>query len=51
MFLALALGSLLIVSSEPVILFSFLSLLNQLMYSVLYNLTNFSACYQCLISV
>ncbi|WP_457923575.1 type IV secretion system protein [Wolbachia endosymbiont of Muscidifurax uniraptor] len=39
------------VSLEPVILFSFLSLLNQLMYSVLYNLTNFSACYQCLISV
>ncbi len=39
------------VSLEPVILFSFLSLLNQLMYSVLYNLTNFSACYKCLISV
>ncbi|MBA8753143.1 type IV secretion system protein [Wolbachia endosymbiont of Drosophila innubila] len=39
------------VSLEPVILFSFLSLLNQLMYSVLYNLTNFSVCYQCLISV
>ncbi len=39
------------VSLDPVILFSFLSLLNQLMYSVLYNLTNFSACYQCLISV
>ncbi|WP_265017986.1 TrbL/VirB6 family protein [Wolbachia endosymbiont (group A) of Coremacera marginata] len=39
------------VSLEPVILFSFLSPLNQLMYSVLYNLTNFSACYQCLISV
>ena len=35
---------------QPVILFSSLSLLNQLMYSVLYNLTNFSACYQCLIS-
>ncbi|AGJ98732.1 Type IV secretion system protein VirB6, putative [Wolbachia endosymbiont of Drosophila simulans wNo] len=39
------------VSLQPVILFSSLSLLNQLMYSVLYNLTNFSACYQCLISV
>lgn len=36
---------------QPVILFSSLSLLNQLMYSILYNLTNFSACYQCLISV
>ncbi|GFQ72415.1 uncharacterized protein RT0029 [Trichonephila clavata] len=39
------------VAVQPVILFSSLSLLNQLMYSVLYNLTNFSACYQCLISV
>lgn len=39
------------VSLQPVILFLSLSLLNQLMYSVLYNLTNFSACYQCLISV
>ncbi|WP_341807812.1 type IV secretion system protein [Wolbachia endosymbiont (group E) of Neria commutata] len=39
------------VSLQPVILFSSLSLLNQLMYSVLYNLTNFSACYQCLISI
>jgi type IV secretion system protein VirB6 len=39
------------VSIQPVILFSCLSLLNQLMYSVLYNLTNFSACYQCLISI
>ncbi|WP_438456213.1 type IV secretion system protein [Wolbachia endosymbiont of Kerria lacca] len=39
------------VSLQPVILFSSLSLLNQLMYLVLYNLTNFSACYQCLISV
>ncbi|QOD38510.1 TrbL/VirB6 family protein [Candidatus Wolbachia massiliensis] len=36
---------------QPVILFSSLSILNQLMYSVLYNLTNFSACYQCLISI
>jgi type IV secretion system protein VirB6 len=39
------------VALQPVILFSSLSILNQLMYSVLYNLTNFSACYQCLISV
>ncbi|MGL9725734.1 MAG: type IV secretion system protein [Wolbachia sp.] len=39
------------ISLQPVILFSSLSLLNQLMYSVLYNLTNFSACYQCLISI
>ncbi|MBA8770378.1 conjugal transfer protein TrbL [Wolbachia pipientis] len=39
------------VAVQPVILFSSLSLLNQLMYSVLYNLTNFSACYQCSISV
>ncbi|WP_395463169.1 type IV secretion system protein [Wolbachia endosymbiont of Cantharis cryptica] len=39
------------VAVQPVILFSSLSILNQLMYSVLYNLTNFSACYQCLISV
>ncbi|MGL9779021.1 MAG: type IV secretion system protein [Wolbachia sp.] len=39
------------VAVQPVILFSSLSLLNQLMYSVLYNLTNFSACSQCLISV
>ncbi|MDE5060706.1 MULTISPECIES: TrbL/VirB6 family protein [Wolbachia] len=39
------------VAVQPVILFSSLSLLNQLMYSVLYNLTNFSACYQCLISI
>ncbi|APR98355.2 TrbL/VirB6 family protein [Wolbachia endosymbiont of Folsomia candida] len=39
------------VSFQPVILFSSLAILNQLMYSVLYNLTNFSACYQCLISV
>ncbi|WP_374698373.1 type IV secretion system protein [Wolbachia endosymbiont (group B) of Limnophora tigrina] len=39
------------VAVQPVILFSSLSLLNQLMYSVLYNLTNFSVCYQCLISV
>ncbi len=39
------------VAVQPVILFSSLSLLNQLMYSVLYNLTNFSACYQCLISL
>nr|WP_253309870.1 hypothetical protein [Rickettsia endosymbiont of Ceutorhynchus assimilis] len=31
------------VAVQPVILFSSLSLLNQLMYSVLYNLTNFSA--------
>ncbi len=38
-------------SIQPVILFSSLSLLNQLMYSILYNLTNFSACYQCLISI
>ncbi|QIT36646.1 TrbL/VirB6 family protein [Wolbachia endosymbiont of Brugia pahangi] len=36
---------------QPVVLFSSLSILNQLMYSALYNLTNFSACYQCLISV
>lgn len=39
------------VAVQPVIIFSSLSLLNQLMYSVLYNLTNFSACYQCLISI
>lgn len=39
------------IAIAPVILFSSLSLLNQLMYLVLYNLTNFSACYQCLISV
>ncbi|MDM8335535.1 TrbL/VirB6 family protein [Wolbachia pipientis] len=39
------------VAVQPVILFSSLSILNQLMYSVLYNLTNFSACYQCLISI
>ncbi|MDD9331509.1 MAG: type IV secretion system protein [Wolbachia sp.] len=39
------------ISLQPIILFSSLSLLNQLMYSVLYNLTNFSACYQCLISM
>ncbi|NSM56316.1 conjugal transfer protein TrbL [Wolbachia endosymbiont of Atemnus politus] len=39
------------VAVQPVILFSSLSVLNQLMYSVLYNLTNFSACYQCLISI
>ncbi|WP_275602229.1 TrbL/VirB6 family protein [Wolbachia endosymbiont of Onchocerca gibsoni] len=39
------------VAIQPVILFSFLSILNQLLYSVLYNLTNFSACYQCLISI
>ncbi|MDN5248048.1 MAG: type IV secretion system protein [Wolbachia endosymbiont of Tyrophagus putrescentiae] len=39
------------IAVQPVILFSSLSLLNQLMYSVLYNLTNFSACYQCLISI
>lgn len=39
------------VTVQPVILFSSLSLLNQLMYVVLYNLTNFSACYQCLISI
>lgn len=39
------------VTIQPVILFSSLSLLNQLMYAVLYNLTNFSACYQCLISI
>jgi type IV secretion system protein VirB6 len=36
---------------QPMILLSSLSILNQLMYSVLYNLTNFSACYQCLISI
>ncbi|MDG7052272.1 MAG: type IV secretion system protein [Wolbachia endosymbiont of Alcedoecus sp.] len=39
------------VAVQPMILFSSLSILNQLMYSVLYNLTNFSACYQCLISI
>nr|WP_175838117.1 type IV secretion system protein [Wolbachia endosymbiont of Litomosoides sigmodontis]QKX03135.1 conjugal transfer protein TrbL [Wolbachia endosymbiont of Litomosoides sigmodontis] len=39
------------VAVQPVILFSSLSILNQLMYSVLYNLTNFSACYQCLVSI
>jgi type IV secretion system protein VirB6 len=39
------------VAVQPIILFSSLSILNQLMYSVLYNLTNFSACYQCLISI
>ena len=39
------------VALQPVILFSSLSLLNQLMYSVLYNLTNFSACYQCIVEV
>ncbi|MGL9717179.1 MAG: type IV secretion system protein [Wolbachia sp.] len=39
------------IAVQPVILFSSLSILNQLMYSVLYNLTNFSACYQCLISI
>ncbi len=39
------------VAIQPMILFSSLSILNQLMYSVLYNLTNFSACYQCLISI
>ncbi|MCV3769726.1 MAG: type IV secretion system protein, partial [Wolbachia pipientis] len=39
------------VTIQPVILFSSLSILNQLLYSVLYNLTNFSACYQCLISI
>ncbi|WCR57950.1 TrbL/VirB6 family protein [Wolbachia endosymbiont of Ctenocephalides felis wCfeJ] len=39
------------VAIQPVILLSSLSILNQLMYSVLYNLTNFSACYQCLISI
>ncbi|MCM1000771.1 MAG: type IV secretion system protein [Wolbachia endosymbiont of Melophagus ovinus] len=39
------------VAVQPVILFSSLSILNQLMYSILYNLTNFSACYQCLISI
>ncbi|WCR59372.1 MAG: hypothetical protein PG978_000808 [Wolbachia endosymbiont of Ctenocephalides felis wCfeF] len=39
------------VAVQPMILFSSLSILNQLMYAVLYNLTNFSACYQCLISI
>ncbi|MGL9732477.1 MAG: type IV secretion system protein [Wolbachia sp.] len=39
------------VSVQPMILFSSLSILNQLIYSILYNLTNFSACYQCLISI
>ncbi|WFW29842.1 MAG: type IV secretion system protein [Wolbachia endosymbiont of Menacanthus eurysternus] len=39
------------IAVQPIILLSFLSILNQLMYSVLYNLTNFSVCYQCIISV
>ena len=39
------------VALQPVILFLSLSLLNQLMYSVLYNLTNFSACNQCVMSL
>ncbi|MCA4774848.1 type IV secretion system protein [Wolbachia endosymbiont of Mansonella ozzardi] len=39
------------ITVQPMVLFSSLSILNQLMYSVLYNLTNFSACYQCLISI
>lgn len=39
------------VALQPIILFLSLSLLNQLMYSVLYNLTNFAACNQCVMSV
>ncbi|MDG7055975.1 MAG: type IV secretion system protein [Wolbachia endosymbiont of Meromenopon meropis] len=39
------------IAVQPIILFSSLSILNQLMYSILYNITNFSACYQCLISI
>ncbi|WP_246214304.1 TrbL/VirB6 family protein [Wolbachia endosymbiont of Cruorifilaria tuberocauda] len=39
------------VAIQPIILLSSLSILSPLLYSVLYNLTNFSACYQCLISI
>ncbi|WP_333023220.1 TrbL/VirB6 family protein [Wolbachia endosymbiont of Pentidionis agamae] len=39
------------IAVQPIILLSMLSILNQLMYSILYNITNFTACYQCLISM
>ncbi len=36
------------VSLQPVIAFSLLSLLSKLLYPIFYNITNFSACYECL---
>ncbi len=39
------------VSLQPVIAFSLLSLLSKLLYPIFYNITNFSACYECLFSL